>query len=462
MQVSILRLDMSQPGAAEQLTALRAKLSVDGDVVSAAGRQKTLEVFGEPLSPAQAVDRICGEVRQRGFAAVLEYTRKLDGAELTPDTLRVSAEELAAAHAAADPEFLRKIRSIRQGILRFQLAVLHSDVRVDLEEGRLPAAPLPAAAASGDLRAGRGGGLSVDRADDGRAGPGGRRRADWPSWPRRRRSAPTTRDLLATCHELGISEVYRLGGAQAVAALAYGVEGMPRVDKIVGPGNLFVALAKKHVYGEVDIDSIAGPSEVVVIVDDSTRAEYTACDLIAQAEHAPGASILIGWSDGCARRDVERASAGSWAKLERGRSGPAEPGRVRGGDPGPRSRTKPAGLADEIAPEHLHIATRERRGAGRQDPPRRGDVPGQLHAGGAGRLCGRAVARAAHQRHGPVCQRPVGQRFPPVRQRAALRPRRDDARLLAGRRSCLANKEGLTAHRGECGSVETDAARPID
>ena len=79
-------------------------------------------------------------------------------------------------------------------------------------------------------------------------------------------------DLLATCHELGITEVYRLGGAQGVAALAYGVESIPRVDKIVGPGNLFVALAKKLVYGEVDIDSIAGPSEVVVIVDRSTPA----------------------------------------------------------------------------------------------------------------------------------------------------------------------------------------------
>ena len=95
-------------------------------------------------------------------------------------------------------------------------------------------------------------------------------------------------DLLATCREIGITEVYRMGGAQAVAAMAYGVEGVPRVDKIVGPGNLFVALAKRFVFGEVDIDSIAGPSEVVVIVDGSTRADFTAYDIMAQAEHAPG------------------------------------------------------------------------------------------------------------------------------------------------------------------------------
>src|SRR6202042_1552106 len=102
-------------------------------------------------------------------------------------------------------------------------------------------------------------------------------------------------DLLATCHELGIDEVYRVGGAQGVAALAYGVEGIERVDKIVGPGNLFVALAKRFVYGEVDIDSIAGPSEVVVLADETAQAVYIASDLISQAEHSPGSSVLITW-----------------------------------------------------------------------------------------------------------------------------------------------------------------------
>ena len=136
-------------------------------------------------------------------------------------------------------------------------------------------------------------------------------------------------DLLATCHELGIEEVYRVGGAQAVAALAYGVDGLPRVDKIVGPGNLFVALAKKHVFGDVDIDSIAGPSEVVVIVDRSTRADYTALDLIAQAEHAPGASVLIGWDEqvlDAAVEELERQLAG----LERGDLARQSLERIRG------------------------------------------------------------------------------------------------------------------------------------
>jgi histidinol dehydrogenase len=162
-------------------------------------------------------------------------------------------------------------------------------------------------------------------------------------------------DVLATCHELGIEEVYRIGGAQAVAALAYGVQGLTPVDKIVGPGNLFVALAKKLVYGEVDIDSIAGPSEVVVIADGSTRPDFTAADLLAQAEHSPGASILITWN-----REVLEATA---AELERqvARLSRAELTVQSLQDFGclilVRNAEEACRLTDLIAPEHLHIAT---------------------------------------------------------------------------------------------------------
>jgi histidinol dehydrogenase len=162
-------------------------------------------------------------------------------------------------------------------------------------------------------------------------------------------------DLLATCYALGVKEVYRIGGAQGVAALAYGVEGVPQVDKIVGPGNLYVALAKKFVYGEVDIDSIAGPSEVVVIADGSSHANFTAADLIAQAEHAPGASILITWD--------EAFLTATFAELQRqlGYLARGELARQSLEDFGclilVRDRGEAAALADEIAPEHLHLAT---------------------------------------------------------------------------------------------------------
>lgn len=352
--LKMLRIDTRRDDFRAALADLRERLSPRGNVVSEAGRRKTVEVFGEPLAPAQVVERICNDVRSRGLAAVLDYSSRIDKAELTADTLRVPEGELRAAHAAASPEFLATVRRVRQNVLDFQRAILHRDVRLERPHGgflRQRYLPL------------RRVGICV---------PGGA--AAYPSTvlmtavPAQAAEvkeialvAPPTRfgaynrELLATCHELGIAEVYRLGGAQAIAALAYGIEGVPRVDKIVGPGNLFVALAKKYVYGEVDIDSIAGPSEVVVIADETTRADYTAADLIAQAEHAPGASVLITWS-----RDVLEATAAELAKqlatLARG-----DLARQCLEDFGAlvlcRDADEACSLADEIAPEHLHLAT---------------------------------------------------------------------------------------------------------
>jgi histidinol dehydrogenase len=166
-------------------------------------------------------------------------------------------------------------------------------------------------------------------------------------------------DVLATCHELGIREVYRMGGAQAVAALAYGVEGLAngpliKVDKIVGPGNQFVALAKKHVFGDVDIDSIAGPSEVVVIADETTRPDLVAADLIAQAEHAPGSSVLITWSEttlqAVAAELEKQLATVQRAELAR-QSLEAFGALIMVSD-----RDEAAELANTLATEHLHIA----------------------------------------------------------------------------------------------------------
>ncbi len=353
MPVSIQRIDTSQPGSADALAALRAKLAVEGDVVSEAGRAKTVEVFGEPLSPVRVVERICKDVRGEGLDAVLRYTAKLDGADITAETLRVSAEELAEAHAAAEPALLDTVRRVRENVLRFQSAILHHDVTIDIDRG-------------GYLRQRY---LPLERI--GVCVPGGA--AAYPSTvlmtvvPAQAAGveqiaviAPPTAfgsyntDLLATCHELGVTEVYRVGGAQGVAALAYGVAGLPKVDKIVGPGNLFVALAKKHVFGEVDIDSIAGPSEVIVIADETTPAEHAAADLIAQAEHAPGSSVLLTWHEplvDAVAAELEKQLAG----LERGdlaRQSLEEFGAlVLVAD-----RDEAAELANELATEHLHIA----------------------------------------------------------------------------------------------------------
>jgi histidinol dehydrogenase len=165
--------------------------------------------------------------------------------------------------------------------------------------------------------------------------------------------------VLAICHELGIKEVYAMGGAQAVAAMAYGLPEIRGVDKIVGPGSLFVALAKRHVYGHVDIDSIAGPSEVVVIADDSTRPDFAASDILAQAEHSPGASLLITWQRSV-QDAIDKALHEQIVALERSEL-TMNALESFGAYILARDEAHACELTNLIAPEHLHIATREPR-----------------------------------------------------------------------------------------------------
>jgi histidinol dehydrogenase len=357
MSLAIPLIDCSRDDASAMLNTLRERLSPRGDVLSEAARQRTLDLFGAPLTPQQVVERICSDVRRDGLQAVLDYTRWLDKKELTEETVRVSPDELAAAHREASQEFLATIRRICENIVEFQQAVLPGDVAVIRSSGearvelRQRYRPLQRV------------GLCI---------PGGA--AAYPSTllmtvvPARVAGVPEivvivpptdsggyNRELLAACQELGVTEVYRVGGAQGIAALAYGVSGIPRVDKIAGPGNLFVALAKRHVYGEVDIDAIAGPSEVIVLADDSARADYVAADLISQAEHSPGSGILITWHAPLIE-GVRRELQSQLARLERGHlAGPCL--EQYGALILARDQADACRLSNLMAPEHLHIST---------------------------------------------------------------------------------------------------------
>lgn len=355
--LNITTIDCTKESAERLFETLRQKLSPRGDVTSEAGRQRTISLFGEPLTPQQVVERICGEVRNGGVATMLEYSRKLDRKELTPETMRVTTAEFDQAFASADKEFLATIGRIRDNIVEFQTKLLNQSVsliredagrRVELRQRYLPLKRI---------------GICV---------PGGA--AAYPSTllmtavPAQVAGVkeiavvvpPTdfggyNRELLAACKLLGITEVYRVGGAQAVAALAYGVEGIPRVDKIVGPGNLFVALAKRFVYGEVDIDSIAGPSEVVVLADSSARADFIASDLISQAEHSPGSGVLITWHAPLIEAVREELTK-QLSQLQRG-----DLARQSLEDYGAlilaRDEDEACRFSDQLAPEHLHIST---------------------------------------------------------------------------------------------------------
>jgi len=440
--MKILTIDCRQGDPRDKLGDLRRKLSLQGDVVSEEGRRRTIEIFGEPLSPVQVVERICREVRSRGLAAVLDYAARIDRVELAPETLRVSAEELEAAHAAAAPELLAAVKRVKQNILQFQRALLSREVRVDGPAGSYLAqryVPL------------RRIGVCV---------PGGA--AAYPSTvlmtvvPAQAAGvreiavvAPPTAfgsynaDLLATCHELGVSEVYRLGGAQAVAALAYGAEGIPPVDKIVGPGNLFVALAKKFVYGEVDIDSIAGPSEVVVIADASTRPDFTAADMLAQAEHSPGASILITWSPAVAEATVAELEK-QLATLSRGDLARASLEQF-GAIVITRDAREAVEITDLIAPEHLHIATENAE-----------ELLRQIHNAGATFLGNYSPVAAGDYAAGPSHVLPTSgtARFASglsanhfLRGHSVISLTRDGLAQLQPDIQRLADVEGLTAHR---------------
>lgn len=442
----IRTIDTAGADAGRLFDELRGKLSPKGDVVSEAGKKRTLELFGEALTPQQVVERICGDVKGRGLAAVLEYTAKLDRKELTAETVRVSAAEFEAAHAAADPGYLATIRRIRDNIREFQTSILHHDVSVvrNLGAGRV------------ELRQ-----RYVPMRRIGVCVPGGA--AAYPSTllmtavPAQTAGVaeivvvvPPTEfggynvDLLAACREIGVTEVYRVGGAQAVAALAYGVEGIPPVDMIVGPGNLFVALAKRHVYGEVGIDSIAGPSEVIVLADETANPAFVASDLISQAEHSPGSGVLITWHrplieavKGELERQLGTLSRGDLARQSLENYGALILA---------RDEDEAARLTDRLATEHLHISTAEpekmlkrvkNAGAiflGHYTPVALGDyVAGPSHVlptGGTARFANGLCANDFLKRSSVIAYDEGG-----------LRAAADDVRLMA-------DKEGLTAHRG--------------
>ena len=387
------------------------------------------------------VGRICSAVKSEGLAALLNYSRQLDGADLGGQ-LRLPEEQLRAAHTNAAPEFLQCIRRIRANILEFQRAILHSSVSTQPRPGvRLDQRYVPLKRI----------GVCV---------PGGA--AAYPSTvlmtvvPAQAAGveqiavvAPPTKfgaynpDVLATCYELGVREVYPIGGAQAVAAMAYGVEGLPAVDKIVGPGSLFVALAKKFVYGDVDIDSIAGPSEVVVIADETTDAAFTAADMLAQAEHSPGASLLVTWNEALIDEVQEQLEV-QLGELSRGELS-LDSLNAFGAFLLVRDAEQACEVTDLIAPEHLHIACRNPRelsnkirnaGAtflGKYSPVALGDyAAGPSHVLPTGGTARWAAGLSANS-------------F--LRSGSVIEFSREALADISADICQLANKEGLTAHR---------------
>lgn len=248
------------------------------------------------------VHDILEDVRENKDQALFAYTEKFDGVTITADTFQVTQEEIAEAYTLVDPSLVQIIRKSLKNIQDYHQKQVRYSWFDSQPDGTLlgqKVTPLERV------------GVYV---------PGGK--AVYPSSvlmnivpakvagvDRIIMTTPPGKDgkvypiTLVAANEAGVDEIYKVGGAQAIGALAYGTESIPKVDKIVGPGNIFVALAKKAVYGHVSIDSIAGPSEILVLADETANPRYVAADLLSQAEHDEMASaILITTSEALAEK----------------------------------------------------------------------------------------------------------------------------------------------------------------
>jgi len=316
-------------------------------------RHSLRRIFGRDLAPAEAVAEILADVRSRGDAALRDWTARLDG--VTLDRLAIDRDEIAAAAARLPAGLVDSLRYAADRIHRFHACQplpswTTNDLGGTLGQKMTPldrvgvyvpggTAPLPSALLMSAIPAQVAGVKDICIVTP----PG--------------RSTGTVSDvILAAAHVAGIDTLYRVGGAQAIGALAYGTDTIPRVDKIVGPGNLFVTLAKQQVFGLVGLDGLAGPTETVIVADESANPAWVAADLLAQAEHdvlatailfTPSLPLAEAVQVEAAKQLEERSRVSILAASLAGQSGIVITRDVQEG----------VRLADEFAPEHMCLAT---------------------------------------------------------------------------------------------------------
>ena len=237
-----------------------------------------------------AASNIISDVRNRKDAACREYTKKFDGIDI--ETFKVSEEEIEQAISKCDPFFCESMNRAKENIVYFHQAQKQNGYLLQKEKGiYLGQRVLPLASVGIYVPGGRAQYPSSVLMNAIPAHVAGVKRIVMVTPPSK--TGEIHPNIAYAAKIAGVTEIYKIGGAQAIAALAYGTESIPSVDKIVGPGNIFVAAAKKLVFGKVDIDMIAGPSEILVVADEKGNAQYLAADLLSQAEHDPMASAIF-------------------------------------------------------------------------------------------------------------------------------------------------------------------------
>lgn len=305
----------------------------------------------------EKVDAIIQNVKQNGDQAVFDYTKQFDGVEITAETVLVTAQEIEEAYEQVDQTLLEVIRKALVNIRSYHEKQKKYSWFDSTENGTMlgqKVTPLGTV------------GLYV---------PGGK--AVYPSSVlmnvvpakvagvgRIVMTTPPGKDgkipasTLVAAHEAGVDEIYKVGGAQAIAALAFGTESIPKADKITGPGNIYVALAKKAVYGHVSIDSVAGPSEILVLADETATPRYVAADLLSQAEHDEMASAILVTTSETLAKQVSEEIEGFLKTLSRAeiiRKSLDQYGYILLAE----TMEDAIETANEIASEHLEIITKD-------------------------------------------------------------------------------------------------------
>ena len=254
-------------------------------------REANKQLFGRDMTAAEIVDMIVNEVRADGDRAVIKYTKLIDRTEFTAKEFLVTEDEYDAAYKAADPDIVESLKRAAANVRQYHQEQKPNSWMTYRGQGSLLGQSV----------------IPLDRV--GIYVPGGT--AAYPSSvimnavpaavagvgeiimmvpPKEGKINPY---VLVAAKEAGVSKIFKIGGAQAIAAMAFGTETIPRVDKITGPGNIFVTLAKKAVYGHCDIDMLAGPSEILIVADETADPAYTAADMLSQAEHDMLASSIV-------------------------------------------------------------------------------------------------------------------------------------------------------------------------
>jgi len=287
-----MRIVFTKDSSQEFLIKLLKKPPFDQVVLGEGAKAHIEKVFGSALTASQVVEKIVQDVRLQGDKAVLQYTQDIDGVNLTSESLEVTAAEFDEAFEQVDRGVLAAIRQAIANVKSFHVEQLPKTWLTYREHGSIlgqsciplervgiyvpgGTAMYPSSVIMNAVPASVAGVkdiiMVVPPSKDGSVNP----------------------NVLTAAREAGVTRVFKVGGAQAIAALAFGTELIPKVDKITGPGNIFVTLAKKAVYGHCDIDMLAGPSEILIVADETADPTYIAADMLSQAEHDVLASSIL-------------------------------------------------------------------------------------------------------------------------------------------------------------------------